>query len=97
MKAHDLMRDILKRTSAKLVSSEMGLSLSLVYQWAIEATSIHSPLTRTAQLIHSTGDGRIVQWMAEQLALSPNRPKPNMSRRDPTSHRIVYVMHRATA
>jgi len=34
MEAHEVMRDVLKRTSAKHIAAELGVSLSLVYKWA---------------------------------------------------------------
>jgi transposase len=34
MKSHELLREVLKTTSAKQVAADMGLSLSLIYKWA---------------------------------------------------------------
>ena len=34
MDSHEVMKEVLKRTSAKQISADMGLSLSLIYKWA---------------------------------------------------------------
>jgi hypothetical protein len=34
MHSHEVMKEVLKKTSAKQIASEMGLSLSLIYKWA---------------------------------------------------------------
>ncbi len=97
MKPHELMREILKRTSAKWIASEMRLSLSLIYQWASEDTATHSPLARIEQLIKSTSDDRIGHWIASLLGgifLPRYRPaKPD--RRDMMGARFAFVFTQA--
>ncbi len=71
MHAHEVMRDVLKKTSAKQISAEMGLSLSLIYKWAEppeddSGSGASSPLDRVGQLIKITQDVRIAQWVCEQ-------------------------------
>ncbi len=71
MDSHEVMREVLKRTSAKQISSDMGLSLSLVYKWAEppeddSGSGASSPLDRVGQLVRITGDVRIAQWVCEQ-------------------------------
>jgi hypothetical protein len=71
MHSHEVMKEVLKRTSAKQVAADMGLSLSLIYKWAEPPTdetggSAGSPLERVGQLIRSTGDTRVAQWVCEQ-------------------------------
>jgi hypothetical protein len=71
MQAHEVMRDVLKRTSAKHIAAELGVSLSLVYKWAEppEADSgsgTGSPLDRTGQLVRATRDACFAQWVSEQ-------------------------------
>ena len=34
MQSHELLKDVLKRTSAKQIAADMNLSLSLIYKWA---------------------------------------------------------------
>ena len=36
MEPHELMKDVLKRTSAKQIAADLGLSLSLIYKWTEE-------------------------------------------------------------
>jgi hypothetical protein len=71
MQSHEVMREVLKKTSAKQVSADMGLSLSLIYKWAEppeddSGSGASSPLDRVGQLIRITNDARIAQWVAEQ-------------------------------
>jgi len=71
MESHEVMREVLKKTSAKQIAGDMGLSLSLVYKWA-EAppdgagTVSNSPLERIGQLVQITGDTRIAAWVCER-------------------------------
>ncbi len=71
MESHVLLKELLKKTSAKQVCSDMGLSLSLIYKWA-EPPSANAgsgavnPLDRVEQLLKTTGDVRIAQWVAER-------------------------------
>ena len=65
------MRDVLKKTSAKQIAAEMGLSLSLIYKWAEppedeSGSGTGSPLDRVGQLLRVTGDARVAQWVCEQ-------------------------------
>ncbi len=71
MHSHEVMREVLKKTSAKQISADMGLSLSLIYKWAEppendSGSGASSPLDRVGQLIRITGDTRIAQWVSEQ-------------------------------
>src|ERR1043165_650491 len=71
MHSHEVMREVLKKTSAKQIAAEMGLSLSLIYKWAEppeddSGSGASSPLDRVGQLIRITGDARVAQWVCEQ-------------------------------
>ena len=71
MQSHEVMREVLKKTSAKQISADMGLSLSLIYKWAEppeddSGSGASSPLDRVGQLIRITGDSGVAQWVAEQ-------------------------------
>ncbi len=101
MMPHDLMRDVLKRTSAKLIAAEMGLSLSLIYQWATEQSAVNSPLVRIAQLLRATNDDRIGHWLAAQLGgLFVPRTKPIVHTRTRAdsfiSARMAHTVSRVT-
>ena len=71
MHPHEVMREVLKKTSAKQIAAEMGLSLSLIYKWAEKpedesGSGAGSPLDRVGELIRITGDARVAQWVCEQ-------------------------------
>lgn len=71
MHSHEVMKDVLKKTSAKQIAADMGLSLSLIYKWAEPAeddtgSGASSPLDRVGQLIRITKDPRVAQWVCEQ-------------------------------
>ncbi len=71
MHSHEVMRDVLKKTSAKQIAAEMNLSLSLIYKWAEppeddSGSGASSPLDRVGHLIRITGDAHVAQWVCEQ-------------------------------
>ena len=71
MDSHEVMKEVLKKTSAKQIAADMGLSLSLIYKWAEppegdSTTGANSPLERVGQLLRITQDVRIAQWVCEQ-------------------------------
>lgn len=71
MQSHEVLREVLKQTSAKQIAADMALSLSLIYKWAEppaddSGSGANNPLDRIGQLIRSTKDPRIAQWVCEQ-------------------------------
>lgn len=86
MQSHELLKEVLKKTSAKQIAADMGLSLSLIYKWAeppLEETGsgANNPLDRIDQLLRTTQDTRIAQWVCERAGgfFIPNpkdRPHP---------------------
>lgn len=69
MDSHELLRDLLRKTSAKQVAADMRLSLSLIYKWAEPpsgdaGSGSVNPLDRINQLLQITGDKRIAKWVA---------------------------------
>lgn len=71
MQSHELLKDILKQTSAKQIAADMNLSLSLIYKWAEPPTEVagsgsSNPLDRIEQLIKTTGDTRVAHWVCER-------------------------------
>ena len=71
MQSHEVMRALLKKTSAKQLATTLGVSLSLIYKWAEpsdDGSGTGSPLDRTGQLVRATGDVRLAQWVCVQAA-----------------------------
>jgi hypothetical protein len=71
MQSHELLKEVLKKTSAKQISADMGLSLSLIYKWAEPpedgtGSGANNPLDRIEQLLRITGDTAIAQWVCER-------------------------------
>ncbi|HEU5079347.1 MAG TPA: phage regulatory CII family protein [Opitutaceae bacterium] len=71
MQSHELLKEVLKKTSAKQIAGDLGLSLSLIYKWAEppsddSGSGANNPLDRIDQLLRITGDRRIAQWVCER-------------------------------
>ncbi len=71
MKSYELLRDVFKVTSPKKVADDMNLSLSMIYKWAQppeaeNGSGTINPLDRMEQLIQSTQDARVAQWVSER-------------------------------
>ncbi|HKI68067.1 MAG TPA: phage regulatory CII family protein [Verrucomicrobiae bacterium] len=70
MQSHELLREVFQKCSAKQVSADLGLSLSMIYKWAepYDGTGSGSvnPLDRIEALLRSTNDERIVQWLCQR-------------------------------
>jgi hypothetical protein len=71
MQSHELLREVFEKASPKQVSSDLGLSLSMIYKWAEPpeadaGSGVANPLDRIAALYRCTQDPRLVQWICEQ-------------------------------
>src|SRR5688572_24694361 len=86
MQSHEVLREVLKKTSAKQIAADMGLSLSLIYKWAeppsdLTGSGAHNPLDRVDQLLKITQDTRIAQWVCERAGgffiANPDASKPH--------------------
>ena len=89
MHSHEVMKEVLRKTSAKQIAAEMNLSLSLIYKWAEPpeddsgvGSGTSNPLERVGQLIRASGDTRVAQWVCEQangffIRNPPNLPHPH--------------------
>jgi len=71
MKSHELLREVFQTTSPKQVSSDLGLSLSMIYKWAEPAqeetaSGASNPLDRIDALMRCTRDLRIVHWISQK-------------------------------
>ena len=97
MHSHELMREVLKKTSAKNVSADLGLSLSTIYKWAEEdegeGSGVANPLDRIEALFRSTKDRRLVQWVCERAGgffiLNPKTNKPHPDFLIPATNEVV--------
>lgn len=71
MQSHELLREVFQKCSAKQVSAELGLSLSMIYKWAeppdaTAGSGTANPLDRIEALLRCSGDPRIVQWICQR-------------------------------
>jgi len=70
MQSHELLREVFQRCSAKQVSADLGLSLSMIYKWAEPddgtGSGAANPLDRIEGLVRCTNDPRLVQWICER-------------------------------
>lgn len=70
MESHEVLRIAFKETSPKVVASELGVSLSLVYKWAQEQSECGSgsrnPIDRVVNIFELTGDHGIIEHLSEK-------------------------------
>jgi hypothetical protein len=97
MQSHELLREVLQKTSAKQVAADLGLSLSMIYKWAEpdegDGSGSVNPLDRIEALLRSTGDRRLVQWICERAGgffiLNPKTKNPHPDFLIPATNEIV--------
>ncbi len=97
MQSHELLKEVLKKTSAKQISADMGLSLSLIYKWAEPpaenaGSGTFNPLDRIEQLLTITKDRRIAQWVCECAGgffITNPEGKPHLHQLIPATNDIV--------
>jgi len=98
MQSHELLREVFQQCSPKQVSSELGLSLSMIYKWAEPADATAgsgstNPLDRIDALLKCTQDRRLVQWICQRAGgffiLNPKTNKPHPSYLIPATNEIV--------
>lgn len=70
MQSHELLREVFQKCSAKQVSADLGLSLSMIYKWAEPddgtGSGAANPLDRIEGLVRCSNDTRLVQWICER-------------------------------
>jgi len=71
MQSYELLREVFKAKSPKVVAEDIGLSASVLYKWAeppehASGSGIGNPLDRVEGLLKSTGDHRIAQWICQR-------------------------------
>ncbi len=97
MESHELLKEVLKKTSAKQIAADMGLSLSLIYKWAEppsddSGSGANNPLDRIDQLLKISADRRIAQWVCERAGgffISNPQAKPHPYSLIPSTNDIV--------
>ena len=97
MQSHELLREVLQKASAKQVAADLNLSLSMIYKWAEaddgDGSGTANPLDRIEQLLRSTGDQRIVQWICQRAGgffiLNPKTNKPHPDYLIPATNEVV--------
>ncbi len=97
MQSHELLREVIQKTSAKQVAGDLNLSLSMIYKWSEpdegDGSGAVNPLDRIEQLLRSTNDRRIVQWICERAGgffiLNPVNHKPHPDFLIPATNEIV--------
>ena len=69
MDSHEVMKEVLKKTSAKQIAAEMGLSLSLINKWAEPpepGLGSINPLGRMSVIIAAAKEDRPVKWLCRK-------------------------------
>jgi hypothetical protein len=97
MQSHELLREVLQKASAKKLAADLGLSLSMIYKWAEPdeggGSGSANPLDRIEQLIRSTNDPRLVQWICQRAGgffiLNPKTDQPHPEFLIPATNEIV--------
>lgn len=97
MQSHELLREVLQKTSAKQVAADLNLSLSMIYKWAEpdegDGSGSVNPLDRIEALLRSTNDRRIVQWICQRAGgffiQNPKTDKPQPEFLIPATNEIV--------
>ena len=97
MDSHQVIKNACDKHGTKKIAARLGVSLSLVYKWAQPKTERGSgsrnPLDRVIELINSTRDPRIIEWICEQSGGYFVRNPENMNGEDyevmPATSQIV--------
>jgi hypothetical protein len=97
MQSHELLHEVLQKTSAKQVAADLNLSLSMIYKWAEPddgtGSGAANPLDRIEALWRSTKDTRLVQWICQRAGgffiLNPKTNKPHPDFLIPATNEIV--------
>jgi hypothetical protein len=96
MQSHELLREVIQKATAKKVAADLGLSASMVYKWGEERdadSTVVNPLERIEDLLQSTGDQRLVQWICQRaggfFVKNPKLNHPHPEHLVPATNEIV--------
>src|SRR5512144_2118521 len=98
MQSHEVLREVFQQCSPKKVSSDLGLSLSMIYKWAEPpeqpaGSGSVNPLDRIDALLQCTKDRRLVQWICQRAGgffiRNPKTHNPHPSFLIPATNEIV--------
>ena len=98
MQSHELLREVLQSCSAKQLSSDLGLSLSLIYKWAeppdeAAGSGAANPLDRIEALLRCSKEIRIVEWICQRAGgffiRNPQHTNPHPDYLIPATNQIV--------
>ena len=98
MQSHELLREVIKDSSAKQIAADLNVSLSLIYKWAeppqvSDGSGLANPLDRLEQLLRSTRDPRLAQWICERAGgffiQNPKTTAPHAYQLIPAANQIV--------
>lgn len=98
MQSYELLREVFENSNVKQISSELGLSLSMIYKWAeppLEGagSGTPNPLDRVAALLRCTQDVRIAQWISQQVGgffiRNPQQPRPHLQYLIPATNEVI--------
>jgi hypothetical protein len=99
MKSHEILKEVIDEVGTKQVAYDLRVSTSLVYKWCAEppadlgddGSGARNPLDRILQLITSTGNPRLVEWLCLQRG---GFFVENMELEEPISE--AYISHTRT-
>src|SRR5437016_8734718 len=97
MESHELLQEVFRKSSAKHIAAELGLSLSMIYKWAEsddgDGSGAANPLDRIEALVRCTNDPRIVHWICERAGgffiRNPKATWPHPIHLMPATNQIV--------
>jgi hypothetical protein len=91
MRSHEVLRRAADTIGVKALAAELRLSSALVYKWCQEwdpedpdASGARNPLDRIADIVRTTGDRDVVNWMCHEaggfFVPNPTASPPDVSR-----------------
>ena len=96
MKSYELLREVFDTANPKQIAEALGVSVSLVYKWAEppeQGSGAPNPLDRVDELLQTTKDPRIVEWICHRaggfFVRNPSLAKPGSYAVVPATNKIV--------